>query len=68
MRKSEIRIIPKLCPPLRVKVGVMSPPGPMVAPPMKKRGVKKDGMEGNERAKREIVPAYTDFYESAPVP
>ena len=34
----EIRIISKLCPPapLRLKVGgeVMSPPGPMMAPPM----------------------------------
>ena len=38
MRKSEIRIIPKLCPPLsplRPKVGGGHvPPGPMVAPPM----------------------------------
>ena len=39
MRKSEIRIIPKLCPscpPLRLKVGGHVPPGPMVAPPMGK--------------------------------
>ena len=34
MRKSEIRIIPQLCPPLRLKMGGHVPPGPMVAPSM----------------------------------
>ena len=34
MRKSEIRIIPKLCPPTSESGGGHVPPGPMVAPPM----------------------------------